>query len=215
VTTTLSIAMLPVRDQAALFSIYPNQDAPQACFIALNLSTGRMSAQTNPEIGNAVPLDVWHGIERRYGLPGPMLASAANALMEDIASPAQIILTHAEVAWDGSNNVVRTHERNCEDEWQCDCPVAVAERAIEGAINGMPAEDTVWLSWAEAGDWYTEGVSEYVARVQAGEDIDAVANFMEQEIENYYRGDGEWWVVEGIHAYLARAVEQAKAEEVN
>jgi len=211
--STLSIET--VDSPTELFNLYPNQHEPQDCFIGLNLSSGRMSAGSNPEIGNAAPMDVWHGLERRYSLPGPILASVANTLMADIASHAQSVLDHAEVAWDGSNNVVRTHERNCEDEWQCDCPVAVAERAIEGAINGMPAEDTVWLSWAEAGDWYTEGVSEYVARVQAGEDIDAVANFMEQEIENYYRGDGEWWVVEGIHAYLARAVEQAKAEEVN
>jgi len=209
--TTLSI--VPTRHNADLVDIYPNQTNPQDCFIELDLCTGRMSTQTNPEIGNAVPMDVWHGLVRRYYLPGPPLAVTANELMQDIALHAQAILDLSEVIWDGSNNVVRAHERNCEDEWQCDCPVAVAERAIEGAINGMPAEDTVWLSWAEAGDWYTEGVSEYVARVQAGEDIDAVANFMEQEIENYYRGDGEWWVVEGIHAYLARAVEQAKARE--
>ena len=200
--TTLTIAMLPVRAQAALFSIYPNQDAPQACFIALNLSTGRMSAHTNPEIGNAVPLDVWHGTVRRYRLPGPMLASAANTLMLFISSHAQAILDHAEVVWDGHNNVVRTHERNCQDGRQCGCPAAVAERAIAATVDTTSEEDSV--SWAEAGDWYAEsGVDEYVARVQAGESIEDVANFMEQEI-------GESWVVDGIPAYLTRAVEHAE-----
>jgi len=209
--STLSIET--VDSPTELFNLYPNQHEPQDCFIQLNLSSGRMSAGSNPEIGNAVPMDVWHGLERRYSLPGPILASVANTLMEDIASHAQSVLDHAEVAWDGSNNVVRTHERNCEDEWWCHCPVAVAERAIEAAINGVSAED--YVSWAEAGDWYTEGADEYVARVQAGESIDDVAAAMEREIEDANkRGHSDyWWVVEGIGEYLEREVEYAKAEK--
>ena len=201
--TTLSI--LPVRHNADLLDIYPNQTEPQACFIALNLCTGRMSAQTDPEIGNAVPMDVWHGIVRRYYLPGPPLAKAANALMEDMADHARTVLDHAEVVWDGSNNVVRTHERNCDEEWQCDCPIAVAERAIEAVTSSVSEED--FVSWAEAGDWYdSSGVDEYVARVQAGESIEDVAAFMEQEIENHC-------VVEGIEEYLRMAVANATQKE--
>ena len=221
--TTLSI--LPVRHHADLLDIYPNQTEPQACFIALNLCTGRMSGQTDPEIGNAVPMDVWHGIVRRYYLPGPPLAKAANALMEDIASHAQAILDHADVVWDGSNNVVHTHERNCEyapwsgmapaTMWRCDCPIAVAERAIEAAIDSISEDDCI--SWAEAEDWYANmgsvdsltSIDEYVARVQAGESIGDVAAFMEQEIEDYYKDDpNEYWAIEGIETYLRRAVEQ-------
>ena len=199
--TTLSI--LPVRHNADLLDIYPNQTEPQACYIALDLCTGRMSAQTNPEIGNAVPMDVWHGLVRRYHLPGPPVAAVANALMEDMADHARTVLDHAEVVWDGSNNVVRTHERNCDDEWQCDCPIAVAERAIEAVTSSVSEED--FVSWAEAGDWYVDGVDEYVARVQAGESIEDVAAFMEQEIKD---DPNEKWVVEGIETFLRRAVEQ-------
>jgi hypothetical protein len=210
--TTLSI--LPVRHHAALLDIYPNQTEPQACFIALNLCTGRMSAQTNPEIGNAVPMDVWHGLVRRYYVQGSPLAAVANALMEDIASHAQAILDHADVVWDGSNHVVHTHERNCDEEWQCDCPIAVAERAIEAVTSSVSEEDSV--SWAEAGDWYdSSGVDEYVARVEAGESIEDVAAVMEQEIEEEYKNDpNEYWVIEGIETYLRRAVEaKAKGQE--
>ena len=211
--TTLSI--LPVRHHADLLDIYPDQTEPQACFIALNLCTGRMSGQTDPEIGNAVPMDVWHGIVRRYYLPGPLLAKAANALMEDIASHAQAILDHADVVWDGSNNVVHTHERTCDEEWRCDCLIAVAERAIEAAIDSISEDDCI--SWAEAEDWYANmgsvdsltSIDEYVARVQAGESIGDVAAFMEQEIEDYYKDDpNEYWAIEGIEIYLRRAVEQ-------
>ena len=201
--STLSIAT--VDSPAELFEIYPNQHEPQSCFIGLNLSSGRMSAGYNPEIGNAVPMDVWHGLVRRYHLPGPPVAAVANALMEDMADHARTVLDHAEVVWDGSNNVVRTHERNCDDEWQCDCPIAVAERAIEAVTSSVSEED--FVSWAEAGDWYdSSGVDEYVARVQAGESIEDVAAFMEQEIENHC-------VVEGIEAYLRMAVANATQEE--
>lgn len=218
--TTLSI--LPVRHSADLFNIYPNQSEPQACFIALDLCTGRMSAQTNPEIGNAVPMDVWHGLIRRYHLPGSPVAETANALLEDIASHAQIILDHAEVVWDGSNNVVHTHERTCEyapwsgmapaTMWRCECPIAVAEQAIEAAIDSISEEDCI--SWAEAGEWYDSGVDEYVKRVLAGERIEAVAAFMQQEIEEEYKGTREYWIVSGIDAYLRMAVEQAQEKEV-
>jgi len=218
----ITLSILPVKHLGDLLDIYPNETKPQACFIALDLRTGRMSAQTNPEIGNAVPMDVWHGLVRRYYLPGPPLAKAANALMQDIADHAQAILDHAEVIWDGSNNVVRTHERTCEyapwsgmapaSMWGCDCPIAVAERAIEAATDSISEED--YVSWAEAGDWYDNcrsGVDTYVARVQAGESIEDVAVFMEQEIEDYYKNDpNEYWVVEGIRAYLTRAVEQSQ-----
>jgi len=209
--TTLSI--LPVRHHADLLDIYPNQTEPQACYIALDLCTGRMSARTNPEIGNAVPVDVWHGLVRRYYVPGPPLAVAANALMEDIASHAQIILDHAEVIWDGSNNVVRTHERNCAEYRLCDCTIAVAERAIEDATGNLAEED--YISWAEAGDWYANmgSVDEYVARVKAGESIEDVAAAMEREIEDEYKNDpSECWVIVGIDAYLRMAVAKANGQ---
>jgi hypothetical protein len=203
--TTLSI--LPVRHHADLLAIYPNQYEPQDCFIELDLSSGRMSAQTNPEIGNAVPVDVWHGLVRRYYVPGPPTPAAANALMEDISSHAQIILDHAEVIWDGSNNVVRTHG--------CDCPIAVSERAIEAAIDSISEED--YISWAEAGDWYANAdraMDEYVARVQAGESIEDVAAAIEREIDDRFQNDpSECWVIVGIDAYLRMAVANANGQK--
>ena len=215
-----------VDSPAELFNRYPNQDRPQDCFIELDLSSGRMSADSNPEIGNAVPMDVWHGLVRRYSLPGPILGDVANTLMADIASPAQSVLDHAWPEWDGNNNVVRTHERNCADEWSCDCPVAVAERAIEAAINDVGRDDLRWLvcpSWCWAEDWYTYGADEYVARVQAlvraGTDEDdairTVSTHMEQEIEDENKSAHAeyWWVVEEIEEYLAEAVAQAKTTE--
>ena len=211
--TTLSI--VPVSHNADLCDIYPNQGEPQACFIALDLRTGRMSAQTNPEIGNAVPMDVWHGLVRRYYMPRPPLAVTANALMQNIAKHAQTILDHAAVVWDGNNNVVRTHERKCDlgrvflkpynPRWECDCPIALEEQAIEAVTSSLDEEDSVSL--IEAGDWFDfSGADEYVARVEAGESIEDVAASIEQEIDALNNNNpNEYWAVMGIQEYLLRS----------
>ena len=211
--TTLSI--LPVSHNADLCDIYPNQGEPQACFIALDLRTGRMSAQTNPEIGNAVPMDVWHGLVRRYYMPRPPLAVTVNALMQNIAKHAQTILDHAAVVWDGNNNVVRTHQRTCgyapwsgmapANTWECDCPIPVAEQAIEAVTSSLDEEDSVSL--IEAGDWLDfSGADEYVARVEAGESIEDVAASIEQEIDALNNNNpNEYWAVMGIQEYLLRS----------
>ena len=201
-----------VNSPTELFNRYPNQDQSQDCFVELDLSSGRMSTRYDPEIGNAVPMDVWHGLVRRYSLPGPILGDVANALMAEIASHAQTILDISTVIWDGNNNVVRTHEPNCEDGSLCDCPIASAEQAITDTIaNSVDEYDCV--AWTEAEDWYaSSGVDDYVARVEAGERIEDVAEDMQTEIDDDNNsGHAEyWWEVEGIPEYLERAVKHAE-----
>jgi hypothetical protein len=212
-----TLAIISVSGHAELLDLYPGQQKPKPCYVQLDLATGRMSAEIDPEIGNAVPMGVWHGLVRRYHLPGPPVAAVANAVMADMADHAQAVLDHAEVIWDGSNNVVRTHHRTCEyapwsgmapaNTWQCDCPIAVAERAIEAVADGIHEDECV--DWYAADDWYADsvdGVHEYVARVRAGEDLYEVVADMEQEID-------ESTVVIDIDRYLERAVEHALQDE--
>ena len=206
--TTLSI--IPVSGHAELLDLYPGQQKPRPCYVQLDLATGRMSAEIDPEIGNAVPMGVWHGLVRRYHLPGPPVAAVANAVMADMADHAQTVLDHAQVTWDGDNNVVRTHSRDCETEramWECDCPIAAAERAIEAVADGIHEDELI--KWYTADDWYADsvdGVDEYVARVRAGEDLCEVVADMEQEIY-------ESTVVIDIDRYLERAVAHALQDE--
>ena len=158
--TTLTISH--VRSPADLLDVYPGQDAPQGAFIALDLWRGRMYAATDSEIGNAVPMDVWHGIVRRYSI-GPILADAVNALMDTITVHAQTVLDHAEIVWDGNNNVGQLH-----------CPAAAAEREIERLIDTLdPVYDGI--HWEDAADWLWEIEAELTERLQAGTDTATLA----------------------------------------
>jgi len=158
--TTLTISH--VRSPADLLDVYPGQDAPQEAFIALDLWRGRMYAATDSEIGNAVPMDVWHGIVRRYSI-GPILADAVNAMMDTITVHAQTVLDHAEIVWDGNNNVGQLH-----------CPAAAAEREIERLIDTLdPVYDGI--HWEDAADWLWEIEAELTERLQAGTDTATLA----------------------------------------
>jgi len=169
--TTLTITH--VRYPADLLDVYPGQDAPQGAFIALDLWRGRMCAATDSEIGNAVPMDVWHGIVRRYSI-GPILADAVNAMMDTITAHAQTVLDHAEIVWDGNNNIGRLHLRDCADRWRCECPAVAAEREIEREINSLdPVYDGI--HWSDAADWLWEIKAELTGRLRAGTDTATLA----------------------------------------
>lgn len=103
-TTRLNIIHLDPDDTAALYCHYSGQYERQDCFIALDLETGRMWANYNLEIGDAVPVSVWHGRTRRFTIPC-MSAADANALLDEIASDAQAVLDGADIEWDGNNHV--------------------------------------------------------------------------------------------------------------
>lgn len=74
-----------------LYCMYPGQQRPQQAYIELSTRTGRMHADADYEIGNAVPMDVWTGTVRRYYI-GTMSNEDCNALMDTLAPEAQRVL---------------------------------------------------------------------------------------------------------------------------
>jgi len=60
------VSVAPAGD---LLKVYPGQAGPQPCYLSLSVATGRLWAGANPELCNAVPEAVWHGIVRRYEIP--------------------------------------------------------------------------------------------------------------------------------------------------
>ena len=89
---------------------YPGQNNVQGTFVELDLETGRMEASYNPEIGNAVPVAVWHDRVLRFDLSGPLRGAVATELLHDLAPDAQIVLDRAEIDWDGNNHVGKLDE---------------------------------------------------------------------------------------------------------
>lgn len=99
-----AVTIIPVEQPDALYCHYPRQFERQDCHIALDLETGRMSADYNPEIGTAIPMSVFHNRTLWWDIPC-LTADAANSLMEELRPLAQRILDGSEIEWDGNNNV--------------------------------------------------------------------------------------------------------------
>lgn len=90
----------------SLYRHYDGQMAIQDCYIEIDLKAEAMEATYNGEIGNAVPMDVWHGLRRRYEIPC-ILPATADALMADLLPLAERVQAGHETIWDGSNHVSR------------------------------------------------------------------------------------------------------------
>ena len=87
-----------------LLCVYPGQQKPQDTYLWLDIVTEQMGAAYNPEIGNTVPMEVWHGVVRRYPIP-LMTGSEANLLLEELVPLAERVVAGAWVKWDGCNKV--------------------------------------------------------------------------------------------------------------
>src|SRR3990167_4329409 len=131
------VSVAPAGD---LLKVYPGQAGPQPCYLSLSVATGRLWAGANPELCNAVPEAVWHGIVRRYEIP-VLQAATATALMQELVPLMQRVVEGAVVVWDGHNHVARLSEE--------------AEEAEEAIVVRCANEEDV--HWADAGDWLQIG----------------------------------------------------------
>jgi prevent-host-death family protein len=99
--TTLKIT--EVKGARALYRRYPGQNVRQPVHIALDLETGELGAEYNPEPGShetrAVPGRVAQGHARWYPIPC-LTASAANELLHRLAPLAQTVLDGSTIEWD-------------------------------------------------------------------------------------------------------------------
>ena len=104
------ITITPVAGKFDLLTQYQGQTSPQDAYIELDTKTGEMSAKYNPEIGNAVPMRVWHGITRRYSIPVVSAVTANALMMEEIKPLAQRVVDGSEIIWDGNNHIAKFNQ---------------------------------------------------------------------------------------------------------
>jgi hypothetical protein len=81
---------------------YPAQTSPQGCYVELDCDAGALSADWNAEIGNAVPMFVWHHRILRWDIPA-LRAEAADELLANIKPLAVRIMAGYSCEWDGNN----------------------------------------------------------------------------------------------------------------
>lgn len=127
----MSVHIIECTDPTELYRHYDGQTEPQEAYIELDTQNETLSATYNGEIGNAVPFTVYHGLDRRYGIP-ILTAEAANRVMHEIAPLADRIIAGTEAVWDGNNTVAELTD-----------DALAAEEQIEKLL-GLPTQDGGW-----------------------------------------------------------------------
>ena len=190
-----SIEHLDETDPGALFHLYPGQQAPQDAYIALSIEDEAMWMESNGEIGNAVPSDVWHGTTLRFGLP-PIQAAAANALLDELLPLAERVIAGASEQWDGSNNV-GVYDADAQD----------AIQAMERLVNDTPHEQD-GFDWMESEDWF-EWDQDYVpGLIRDGLSRQAICERVESDLPT-----APMMILPDLVEYVEGLVEAAEAAD--
>ena len=190
--TKISIHHLGSEYLHPLYTQYGGQTSSQPAHISLDVRTGDLKAETNYEIGNAVPFDVWHGVIQRYGINNELTYTEINALMDELAPFVQRVIDGAEVGYntpanltasfsDDAQDAIESIEDKCEDlettsggVWQAEhwfAQVSVAE------AYGLTAKTTE----SELQTIIKEAIAE--ARDQDDITVDGIENWIEDELE--------------------------------
>ena len=137
----------------SLYQRYPGQSEAQDCYVELDArGEGELCARTNPEIGNAIPFDVYHGHVQRWTI-SPLRADAANALLAKIEPLAERVVAGYGTRWDGNNQVA---------DYDDDAAKAIDE--IEELCDNAGGEGEDLEVW-QASDWFDAlGTREMQAR---------------------------------------------------
>lgn len=139
-TETIIIDTRPVQalrgEFAPLFNRYPGQTGAQPAFIEMT-EDGDVSADYSGEIGNAVPMHVWHGRTLRWSVPAAVKGEALADFIEqpDVYELLGRIHAGHSVEWDGSNHVGQLDEdaQSASDE---------LERLIESELDDGATVET-------------------------------------------------------------------------
>jgi hypothetical protein len=163
---------IKITEKFELAHQYPGQNKPQDCYIELDLKNETLTADWNGEIGNAIPMDVYHGHTRRYAIPC-LLMDAANNLLDDIAPLAERVITGYESKWDGNNHVATLDD----DAQQAEAEI---EKTCETEMEQADETNTVQM-W-DAEEWLYDSKSETAGKTD--EELEKMAADYENQAES-------------------------------
>jgi len=104
--------MIPNRRKQPVFHQFQNQCFPQVAYLEFDpLQTGeiKLIADYSGEVGNAVPMDVWHNKILRFMIPAYVTLKALKELRSDERLPHMLeqLREGYDLMWDGNNYVGR------------------------------------------------------------------------------------------------------------
>lgn len=148
---SITISTSNLRDSLApLFHRYPRQTTPQGAHVELD-EGGAVSADWNGEIGNGVPVAVYHKRTLRWSVPPAVSGQALADYLkgEGLALLERVHAGHA-TQWDGSNLVGRLSEDAQEASEELDQALQEVEttdvQRVDDWLGSLPWGDV----WPEA-----------------------------------------------------------------
>jgi len=137
--------------QDALHYQYQGQTRPQPIYLEIDCDSREVRIDWNAEIGNAVPMKVYHQRVLRYSLPDYLSRDAANRALADetVMGLVERIVNGYSCEWGGSNLRGRL-----------DADATVAEELFEGLIDsdcGGMFNDCDLVQVVDAEEWCTQG----------------------------------------------------------
>ncbi len=159
-----------------LYHRYDGQTRPQGVYLELDPVARTLRADWNGEIGNAVPVSVWHHRILRYNLDSPCYTAATlRQILDAVAPLAERVCDGYSEAWNGSNTVGSLTQ----DAYDAEGDILAELRSWEPDLN-------VW----EAGQWLGGGTSDEVVRERAGitsattdEELQSMADRLQAEVD--------------------------------
>jgi hypothetical protein len=193
-------------EPAELHHQYPGQNEPQPAYVEVDLENQHISADYDPEIGNATPARVAHGIARRYPIPA-LTSTAANKLLEQIRPLAERMVADWDEHWDGSN-----HKGVLGDD----------ARAAEEKIQELTGDPRDWGDHWDSSDvvtvWDTDGAIAGDEAEEYGITADTTDDRLEEieaEILETLKGisDSNEVVLEGVWEHLVQMRDDADEDD--
>ena len=171
-TITLNIANL--RDSAIpMYGKYESEINPQPAYVQLD-EDGEVSAGWSGEIGNGVPMTVWHQQTLRFEANPYVSGDALADYLESEAGMALLTRIHEghEVDWDGSNHVGRLSD-------DAQAAVETLERDLENLqiVEVMSAADYLFSFSTLLDIWSGKPIDDIAAGITLGmADFDGVVD---------------------------------------
>lgn len=199
--TPMTVTITTV-EPAELHHQYTGQNAPQSAYVEVDLENQHVHADYDPEIGNAIPARVVHGIARRYPIPA-LTSTAANNLLEQIRPLAERMVADWDEYWDGSN-----HKGVLGDD----------ARAAEEKIQELTGDPRDWGDHWDPSDvvtvWDTDGAITGDEAEEYGitaDTTDERLDEIEEEIRENLKGisDSDEVVLEGVWEHLVQLRDDA------
>ena len=196
--TKVSIHHLGSEYLHPLYTQYGGQTSAQPAHISLDVRTGDLKAETNYEIGTAVPFDVWHGVIQRYGINNELTYTEINELMDELAPLAQRVIDGAEVGYNTQANLTASFSDD-------------AQEAIESIEDKCEDIETTSGGVWQAEQWFAQVSAEEAYGLTAKTTESELKTIIKEAIDEARLQDDI--TVDGIESWIEGELEKLKKEE--